>query len=334
MLAVVFGGGNALGAYHGGVVEALEADDVRAGWVAGSSIGAVTAALVAGTEPGRRVSALREFWRRGAQQDGFAYWIPEPLRKPLHLTAALGARLAGRPLLFRPRVGELIGGDGNPGLYDAGPMRRTLRELIDFDLLNSGSVRFACLAVDVETGAEVAFDTARERIEVDHVMASAALPPDFPAVEIGGRSLVDGGLAANTPADLVLAEHQTEPLACFTADLFPLAAPRPRRLGDAAERQSDLVFACQTARTLTAMRRLWQASDPGVPGAVYCLNYAYQEGEVAVKSYDFAQTSLDRRWTQGRQDMASALQLWRTQPPGSPGLHVHNVAGALQPEPA
>ena len=259
--------------------------------------------------------------------------MPEKLRKPFHLTAALGARVAGRPLLFNLRLGELIGGDGNPGLYDAGPMRRMLLELVDFDRSNDGSVRFATTAVDVETGEQVAFDTERERIDVDHIMASAALIPDFPAVAIGGRLLVDGGLASNTPAELVLAEPQREPLACFTVDLFPLAAPRPGRLADAAERQSDLIFACQTVRTLAAMRRLWDARNDGSAGAVYCLNYGYQVGEVAMKSYDFARTSLDRRWAEGKRDMVAALDTWRTAPPASPGLHVHRRAAAPTPEP-
>jgi NTE family protein len=327
VFALVLGGGTALGAYHGGIIESLASDGVWPDWVAGSSIGAAMAALIAGNPAARRLDAVREFWRRGALADSGASWVPERLRKPMHFSAALQARIAGRPLLYHVRLGELLGGDGNPGLYDAGPMRRTLLELIDFRLLNEGPIRVSVMTVDTETGAEVPFDTARGRLTVDHLMASAALIPDFPAVEIDGRALADGGLAANVPADLVLSEPAAEPLACFTADLMSLAAPRPRRLGDAAERQTDLSFACQTARTLRAMRQLWEARE-GPPGAVYAMHYGYQEGEVAMKTYDFAQSSLDRRWSRGRIDMEHALSLWRASPPAGRGLAIHPVTAS------
>jgi len=330
VLALVLGGGNALGAYHGGVIEALEVAGVEPGWVAGSSIGSVMAALVAGNPPGRRAGAAREFWRRGASLDGVASWVPESWRKPIHAVSALQARALGRPSFYHLRLSQLLGVETNPGLYDATPMRRTLEGLIDLDLMNAGPVRLSVMTVDLESGLETAFDTARERLTLDHIMASTALIPDFPAVEIGGRAYVDGGLASNVPADLVLQEPHEVPLSCFTVDPLPRAAPRPHRLGDASQRQTDLIFACQTERTLRAMRQLWQARDGNAPDAVYRLNYPAQPGETALKGFDFSQSSLDRRWQQGRSGMDAALGLWRSQPPTAPGLAVHDPV----PEPA
>ena len=327
MLALVLGGGNAVGAYHGGVVSALETAGVQPDWVAGSSIGAVMGALIAGNPPGRRTVAVREFRRRGRQSDGPASWVPEAWRKAMHMTAALQARTMGRPALYHLRMAQLMGLEPNPGLYDAAPMRRTVEELVDFDLLNSGAIRVSVMAVDLETGLEHPFDTARERLTADHFMASAALIPDFPAVGIGGRAYVDGGLAANVPMDLVLSEAPSVPLSCFTVDPFPRAAPRPRRLGDASERQTDLIFASQTERTLRAMRQLWDLRDAPAPGAVYRLTYGSQLGETAMKGFDFSRSSLDRRWQQGEADMAAALRRWREHPPARRGLAVHNAAG-------
>lgn len=326
MLALVLGGGNALGAYHGGVVAAMEAEGVSPDWVAGSSIGAVMGALVAGNPPGRRTDAVREFWRRGTSIDGPASWLPDAWRKPFHATAALQARVLGRPGLYHLRLSELMGGDGRPGLYDVGPMRRTLTELVDFGLLNDGPVRLSVMTIDLATGLEAPFDTARERLTLDHLMASTALVPDFPAVAINGRHYVDGGLAANVPMDLVLEDPPTDAMSVFAVDPFPSAAPIPRRLGQASERQTDLTFASQTNRTLRAMRQLWDLRNADAPGAVYRISYGYQPGETAMKGFDFSQSSLDRRWAAGEADMRAALRTWRDAPPSGRGLRVHEPA--------
>lgn len=322
VLALVLAGGNALGAFHGGVMEAFERESVWPDWVAGASIGGLMAAILAGNRPERRVAAARAFWSRAAIEDTPLAWVPASWQRPLHLTAALGTRLAGRPEMFHLRLGDLVG--RRPGLYGREPMRRLLAELIDFQRLNSGAIRVSLMAVDVATGAEQGFDTASERLTLDHLMATSALLPDFPPVEIGGRWFVDGGLAANLPADLVLAEPAAGPIACFTADLFPLAAPKPARLADAAERQTDLIYACQTQRTLRAMRQLWATRE--AIGAVYPVAYAYEPGEIALKSYDFTRSSIDRRWQRGREAMARALLQWRTAPPSQPGLRIHQIA--------
>ncbi len=334
MLALVLGGGSALGAYHGGVVSAMEAAGVEPDWLAGSSIGAVMAALVAGNPPGRRTAAVREFWRRSASPDGLASWVPDAWRKAVHLSSALETRLLGRPALYHLRAPEFSlipqrpGVAEDPGVYDAAPMRRLLEELVDFDLLNAGPVRVSVMTVDLASGQEAPFDTARERLGVEHIMASAALTPAFPAVRIGGRAYVDGSLAANVPVDLVLQKAPAEPLACFTADPFPLAAPHPRSLGDAAERQPDLLFASQTERTLRAARRAWALHGGAAPAAVYRMNYASQPGETAMKVFDFSQSSLDRRWRQGERDMQDALRTWRDTPPHGNTLAIHDAAPA------
>lgn len=328
MLALVLGIGNAVGAYHGGVVAAMEAAAVEPYWLAGSSIGAVMAALVAGNPHGQRTAAMREFWRRGTQLDGPASWVPEGWRKAIYVTAALQARTMGRPALYQPRLFQLTGLTLNPGMYDAAPMRRTIEDLVDFDLLNSGAVRVSVMTVDLESGLEHPFDTVRDRLTADHILASAALIPDFPAVEINGRAYVDGGLAANVPVDLVLQEPPSAPLACFSADPFPRAGPRPRRLGDAAARQTDLIFASQTERTLRAMQQIWDLRDADAPAAVYRLTYASQPDETAMKGFDFSQSSIERRWQQGETDMGTALRLWRDRPPFGRGLQVHDATAS------
>lgn len=321
--ALVLGGGNALGAYCAGAYQALHEAGEEPGWIAGSSIGAITAALIAGNPPERRVERLRAWWD-GAQSP---VWLP--WARGEQWASAIETRLLGRPLLFQPRMPSITGDPQRLGLYDAGPMRRRLLELVDLDRLNAGPVRVSVLAVDLQTGEEVAFDTARAPLTVDHLLASAALIPDFPPVRIDGRWLVDGGMAANVPVDLVLAQPPEREMLCLVLDPLPLAAPLPGNWPMLSMRQTDLMFACQTQRTLrglAAAARAWPADAPSVD--VLRVAYAADPQETAMKSWDFSQAALQRRWQSGQQGVAAALRQYREAPPGGPGLHVHSPVRA------
>src|SRR3954453_769477 len=63
-VALLLQGGGALGAYQGGVYEALTEADIHPDWIAGISIGAINAAILAGNPPNSRVERLREFWKQ------------------------------------------------------------------------------------------------------------------------------------------------------------------------------------------------------------------------------------------------------------------------------
>lgn len=205
-------------------------------------------------------------------------------------------------------------------LYDSSPMRRTLARLIDCERVNTVGIRVAVLATDLASGEEVVFDTARTRIELDHIMASGALIPDFPPVRVGERWLVDGGLALNTPVDLVL-QAPPEPMVCFVADLFPLAAPIPRDIATLAQRQIDLIFAHQTERALRAVGQ--RESGPRVD--VLRMGYAADAQETAMKMWDFSAGTIEQRWRAGRADMAASLAAWRALPGREGGLRIHPV---------
>ena len=88
--------------------------------------------------------------------------------------------------------------------YDTRHLRQTLERLVDFDRLNAGMTRFSAGAVNVRTGNFTYFDTTTHKIAAEHVMASGALPPGFPAVEIDGEQYWDGGLVSNTPLQWVI----------------------------------------------------------------------------------------------------------------------------------
>ena len=254
---LVLQGGGALGAYQAGVFEALDAGQHQPNWVAGISIGAINAALIAGNAPGQRVARLREFWDlvsavRPVPQPlpfmlPFKPWgLPAASRVALNEASANRAVLLGVPGFFLPRVPpapfQPPGTAGAISYYDTTPLRQTLQRLVDFDRLNSGAVRLSVGAVNVRSGNFAYFDTAHQRIDVRHILASGALPPGFAPVEIDGEHYWDGGIVSNTPLQYVLDQPGSRPRTVFQVDLFAAAGAMPANLDEVSEREKDITF--------------------------------------------------------------------------------------------
>ncbi|MCB2034159.1 MAG: patatin-like phospholipase family protein, partial [Ottowia sp.] len=198
LTALVLQGGGALGAYQAGAYEALATRAHEVGWVAGISIGAINAALIAGNPPARRLERLRAFWEQVslALPVSASGTVLEPLRGWWDDAMALWGAWRGVPGFFQPRPWWAWWPQPPASLYDTAPLRATLGELVDFDLLNDGPVRLSIGAVDVQSGNFAYFDNRHERIGPEHVLASGALPPGFGAVQIGERWYWDGGLVS------------------------------------------------------------------------------------------------------------------------------------------
>jgi NTE family protein len=324
--SLVLSGGVALGAYQGGAYAAMHSrPELWPAHIIGSSIGAINGAFIAGLPPSARVPALKAFWR-GAASDGLwpaAEWlggVPGPFGLLYRWYLALHTRLYGCPGVMRPRTLDLMLGTAI-SLYDLAPMRARLERMVDFDRLNHGDIRFSVITTDIATGEAVLFDTGRgDHIGADHLIASCGFLPDFPPLEIGGRLLGDGGLAANAP--LEAARHgngngERHPL-CFVVDLYPREGGRPLTVQQAAARSQDLMFSNQTVRALHAyereegLRRL--ANGGGSSPRVIVVRYRGGPHEPGPhKRFDFSSAALAERWEAGRSDMAAAM-------PGQPGL--------------
>ncbi|MFC6048223.1 patatin-like phospholipase family protein, partial [Methylobacterium hispanicum] len=306
-LALVFAGGNAVGAYHAGTYEALHGHGLRPDWVVGASIGAVTAAIVAGNAPEDRVAKLRAFWDEATLATGPS---PTGLLKPRQVYNGLHALLAlawGRPSIFGHRLPGLWSAlpwvPNDVALFDNKPLLRTLERLIDFERLNRGGTRLTVGCVDIETGEEVYFDTARQEVRPEHILASTAILPAFPPVEVDGRVLCDAGYTNNLPLDPLFENEPERDLLCIASDLFSLRAPRPASLDAVLERANDLIFASPPRRAIAGLRReyaLRERLDPAGP-AVTLLHLVYQTGadELAAKSFDFSPSSIRDRWSAG-----------------------------------
>lgn len=316
---LVLAGGNALGAYLAGAFEHLSERGVQPGWIVGTSIGAVTGAILAGNTPEHRVERLREFWqrtelhtRRASPPFGFAK--RREIYNGLHVAA--GA-LFGRPSLFGHRFPGFLSllpwGPDDVALYDHAPLRATLERLVDFDRLNGGETRFSLGTFDMEAGRTVFFDTARDRIGPEHVLASAALAPLFPPIEIGGRLLCDAGYANNMPLDYPFIEPLDRDVVCLAVDLYNPGGSRPTSLSATVERVQDVTFGSHGRRNAEALRReyaLRERLEPNGP-RVTLVHMVYQAPlhELASKSLDFSPSSIADRWAAGRRDMGHGLGL-------------------------
>jgi NTE family protein len=318
-VALVLSGGVALGAYQAGAYAALHASPTL--WpahISGSSVGAVNGAIIASNPPHLRLRALQTFWR-GMASDRYwpsAGWVaqaPGQYRRAYRWLQALQTRVWGCPGVFRPR--SLLCFQPGLSFYDLSPFKARLERELDFDRLAESPVRLTVTTTDVETGEAIVFDTARgDRIGPEHLIASCGFLPDFPPVEIGGRLLGDGGLAANAPIETAVDDdaNRADDLLCFVVDLFATVGPRPTTLEQAIVRSLDLLFGNQTARALRAferaetLRRLTNRDG----GRVTLLPVFYSGGPDEPgpqKLFDFSTAALAERWETGHAAMRAAI---------------------------
>jgi NTE family protein len=271
-VALVLQGGGALGAYQGGVYEALAEANIHPDWIAGISIGAINAAIIAGNAPNSRVDRLREFW---TQVTSTAPWIwsadpsqdlarGDDIRNFLNQISAGWAMACGAAGFFSARhVTPLLQPGGTlaaTSFYDTKDLKRTLERLVDFDRLNAGLTRFSAGAVNVRTGNFVYFDSNTHTIQPEHVMASGALPPGFSAVEIDGEHYWDGGLVSNTPLEWIIEygrehDHEQDTLA-FQVDLWSSRGQLPRNIADVVTRIKEIQYSSRTRASIDHFKRV------------------------------------------------------------------------------
>ncbi|WP_157175843.1 patatin-like phospholipase family protein [Sphingomonas prati] len=336
-VALVLQGGGALGSYQAGVYEALDEAGISVDHVAGISIGAVNAAIIAGNPPEKRVERLRQFWTMlSGMLPSFPIWQTTDAREWLHEWSAGMVATFGVPGFFRPRmVPPMLAMPGTPdalSFYDTAPLAETLNNLIDWDLLNDGPVRVSVGAVDVDSGNFRYFDSATERLDARHIMASGALPPGLPPVEIDGRCYWDGGLVSNTPLSHVL-DTQSADMLVFQVDLFPASNEHPRTIMDVAARAKEIQFSSRTRQVSDMMIRLRRereliravlvklpaelVDDPDVAALrdaardyaanVVQLIYRANAWEGGSRDYEFSARTMDEHWAAGHVAVAEVM---------------------------
>jgi len=336
--ALLLQGGGALGAYQAGVYEALVEHGIKPNWLAGISIGSINSAIIAGNPEKERVAKLRAFWETVSVQPVGAggFWsslLPgEIAHRLLNQIAAGEALMGGVPGFFTPRIPPPPLQPSNTlaatSWYETKDLGLTLERLIDFDRINSKEVRLSVGAVNVRTGNLAYFDNNQRRIGVEHVMASAALPPGFPAIEIDGEPYWDGGMVSNTPLSWVLSERTGLDTLIFQVDLWSSRGPMPGDMTEVAVRMKEIQFSSRTRAVTDEFRQaqrlrgafntflsqippefaslpeakmLAEVSDPAVYNIVELI-YRSQAYEGQSKDYVFSREAMEDHWRAGYGD--------------------------------
>jgi NTE family protein len=334
--------------------------------VAGISIGAINCAIIAGNPPDRRVARLREFWDLvSSRLTAPPLARDETSRKIFNETSAALVASTGAPGFFGPRFPPAFlmppGSVEAISMYDTSPLRETLLALVDFDLLNSGSVRLSVGAVQVRTGNMKYFDTREGRVGPEHIMASGALPPGFPPITIDGEAYWDGGLVSNTPLQYVLdgCGGPRQDMLVFQIDLFSAKGPMPATLFDVAQREKDIRYSSRTRlntdvfREMQAVRRALRRLDADLPddiknrldwhllssigcdAAITIVQLIHRRAVYSTQSndYEFSRFTVDEHWRAGIDDVIKTLAdpAWKTRKRPEEGVTVLDFTRDLDP---
>jgi len=357
-IALVLQGGGALGSYQSGVVELLDEVGIHVNWVSGISIGAINAAIVAGNPPGRRAEMMKSFWEGITSRVQWP-WMPadDLSRVALNNLASMSALFFGQPGFFNPRVPSphlaRPGGAEATSYYDTLPLKATLEAHVDFDYLNHGPTRFSVGAVNVRSGNFVYFDNRERTIRPEHVMASGALPPGFPAIDIDGELYWDGGLVSNTPLSYVLNNIDGDATLIFQVDLFSALGSAPHSLPEVQERQKDIQYSSRTRLNTDLYKRIHRLKravsvllerlppeqrvfdDPSLlesckdapPVNIMHLIYRRKSYDRAFKDYEFSRNTMVDHWQAGRNTLARTLRHanWFKAPSAEVGVATHDI---------
>jgi NTE family protein len=362
---LVLQGGGALGSYQAGAYQALCHHDFEPEWIAGISIGAINAAIIAGNPREKRVDRLKEFWEMVSAP---VPWNPvtksDRGRSLFNETSAALIATFGVPGFFTPRFPPAaVWPQGSPqsqSYYDTAPLRKTLERLVDFDRINDLKTRLSVGAVSVTTGNFRYFDNFEfrklgKKIGPEHIMASGALPPGFPSIVIDGEHFWDGGIASNTPLDYVLDAEINNDLLIFQVDLFSARGPLPLSLLEAAEREKDIRFSSRTRMNTDKNKQVHNArralrdlmgklpdylkNDPSVEilckaakentVTVVHLIYRSKNYESSSKDYDFSHVGMVEHWGAGERDVHLSMRHedWLERPQSGETMVTYDLTG-------
>ncbi len=362
-MVLVLQGGGALGSYQGGAFEALEKHGLAVDWIVGTSIGAINGAFIAGNKPEHRVKQLRAFWQTLSEENSSSGlgtnaldWF-KPWAQSSRTYSTLTQGIAGffKPYPINPWTMLSGAPSAQMSFYDTTPLADTLEKYVDFRYLNSAAVKLSVSAVNVATGELKRFDNfGGQQISAKHIMASGALPPGFPPVEIAGQQYWDGGIYSNTPIDYVLDDAERQDTLCFMLDLWDPTEALPSSIGEVMTRQKNIQYASRSKEHLEDhqkmqnLRRTIRLLAEQIPVAkrntkevrallergcsssiniVRLIMKALPDDD-HLKDIDFSAASVDKRWAAGQHDVDRVFKHRQWLKPLTPdvGMAIHELS--------
>jgi NTE family protein len=361
-VVVVLQGGGALGAYQGGVYQALHEAGIEPDWIIGTSIGAINAAIITGNRPEDRLSRLQEFWHRVERADfwgAFPAWagVGDALASWMTLTSGISG-------FFEPHTRAFLGahvqlGPDHAGYYSTEPLRTTLEELVDFSLLNQQRPRLTVGAAHVRTGMMHYFDSREMELTPRHIMASGALPPAFPAVRIDGELYWDGGILSNTPAERIFEDNPRRNSLIFAVHLWHPTGEEPETIWQILHRTKDIQYSSRISNHIVRQRESHRLRHVISELLKYVPEEARRDAAVKelagyscrtrmhvvrllaprldneshIKDIDFSPAGIRARWEAGYANTARALeaQAWLQECDPLEGVILHEPAPGAEP---
>jgi NTE family protein len=276
--ALVLSGGGAKGAYEAGVAVALVERGLPIRLVAGSSAGALNAAMIASGRSDR----LEAMWRSVTRAQVYT------LRGPVIFAG------------FLPGWLTLLTLNQTSALFDPAPLRELIAASVDLDHLRDSPIRLVVTATDLARGEKRLFDN--RSVTVDALMAAAAVPGLFPPVEVDGALLVDGGLTGRAPVLEALEADSTRGRALVVLSYAQgEQGPEPTTIRRALEASFELVMVHQIRRD-TELARL---RAPGVD-----VQLLTPSAPLSLRPLDFDRDGMTRLLALGRADALACLEAW------------------------
>jgi len=188
--------------------------------------------------------------------------------------------------------------------------------------------------INVRSGNLVYFDNATHAIGPEHIMASGALPPGFPAIEIEGEHYWDGGLVSNTPLQWLGDSQPRRDTLAFQVDLWSARGELPRTIAEVSTRQKEIQYSSRTRAGTDSIKYVQQlrramadlldklpedlrngpeaqllrpVGDHKVYNIVHLI-YRARNYEGHSKDYDFSRASMQEHWRAGYHDTIRTLR--------------------------
>lgn len=332
-IALACQGGGSLGAYHIGAYRAMQENGYAPDLVSGISIGAFTAAIIAGNDPELRLKKLNDFWEAISWPDFYVSNVGLEAEIIHNKLSSMIGFMFGQPNFFTPRIPSPQfyppGTIEATSYYDTTPILEKMSDFVDFDRINSGKTRLILGSVRVKNGELVFFDSAKMKIGPEHVVASGSMPPGFPGTRIGDDLFWDGGCVSNTPVDGIFDAKPALDTLVFMIDLFNPVGKEPESLDDVTIRSKDILYTSRTSHNLNhiskrhnlarALGHVYELlpqdskNDPVIKELkeyaadtkfdVVHVTYDPPECEVSTKDCEFSRSSIARRAGHGYKDM-------------------------------